>query len=101
LHSKVNHLPPPEAVVDDSMLMNNINIAEAEEIIGRYVHEKNGWDKSDFGVYIHSKKPVDYIVEFTILHKDDHNPTSLGGGKSFLVVFDMIKKSIVRELRFQ
>lgn len=83
------------------MIVNKEDIAKAEDVLKKYISEKHSWNDDVYEISIHSKDANSDIVNFMIYHEDDKNPTSLGGGKSFIVKFDMQKKVVVQELYFQ
>jgi hypothetical protein len=81
--------------------INHVRIARAEEIIKKYVSEKYAWNESLYEIYIDSKKSLENTVCFAVRRRDDEHPPSAGRGKSFLVVFDMKKMNVRREMSWQ
>jgi hypothetical protein len=79
--------------------INHDRIAKAEEIIINYVSEKYGWNETAYEIFIDAKKLDEDIIHFEIYHKEDKHPTPVGGGKSFLVIFDMNKMEVQQEIR--
>ena len=84
-----------------AMRINHAAIAKAEAVINTYVREKYAWDENMYEVCIDLKESMKDIIEFLVYYKDDKNLTSFGGGKSFIVIFDMQKMEVIDQLWFQ
>jgi hypothetical protein len=81
--------------------MNARDIAAAEETIKNYVHKKHGWPPDEYQVSLHSKEPFSDTVTFTVWHRIDRDPATLGAEKSFYLIFDMRTMTVLRELHWQ
>lgn len=68
-------------------------------IIGQYVVKQKGWDKSLFR--IEEKRRENGNVVYLILYLPEEKAAFIGGGESFLIYYDPIKREIVKEMYFQ
>ena len=86
----------------DAEYVTREKFTQAERVIKKYVHDKYAFDDLVYEISIHTKYAHTHIVQFMIYHQDDQNPTPrFGGGKSFVVEFDMLKMAVLREWHFQ
>ena len=82
--------------------MSNIagdDIAKAEEIIKNYVNEKYSWNEGVYEILMESENGA--RVSFLVYHQDDKIIVSPGGGKSFIIQFDMQNMRVLEEIHFQ
>lgn len=79
-------------------------LEKAEPVIRRYVNEHRGWNGTDYKVlfdFDYSEKKADNVLSFVVYHYDDEKNAVRGGGKSFLVDFDIVEMKVLREWAFQ
>jgi hypothetical protein len=80
--------------------MSELNeTSDARTIVAQYVASHKGWRPSQYR--IEQDKKENGLMVFTVVYLDDERKSIPGGGKSFEVYYDPIKRKIVEELGFQ
>jgi hypothetical protein len=67
--------------------------------IVKYVEETKGWDRKRYVIQIYERSET--MPQYLVGHLDDVEHPRMGGGLSFVVVFDRAELRVVREFGFQ
>lgn len=68
-------------------------------IISRYVSARKGWSPNQYRIEVAERGRV--VTMYMVVYLEDEKKAIPGGGESFEVVYDRVRKRVVRELGLQ
>jgi hypothetical protein len=80
--------------------MSRDSIPEIERIARSYVVTNKHWNDAEYEIAVTPGNTGD-LAEVVVTHVADLQATDLGGGKSFVLVIDIRKKTVERVFVFQ